>query len=322
MINLSVIIPCKNEERYIAICLDALLYQKIHNPTIEIILVDNGSTDRTLEGLQKYISQISLLHVPDVHISELRNHGVAHARGEWVAFIDADVEVANNWYSNLTQALDRMERADVDTSKIVIGSTYTIPNNATWIERVWFEQLLARDSESDRYINGGNLIVKKSFFSEISGFDSHYATGEDVKFCLDAKIHGGRIIKDKEIVAVHHGYPKTIKQFVARERWHGLGMKHYFTRPWLSKDLLLALYNLFLLMIFLFGVLLCKKSIVLSISILLLMFAPLFILALRRSAGRFLNVFPLTFLYFLYGWARVFSVLDIISNHALIRKKS
>ncbi len=321
MINLSVVIPCKNEEIYITTCLDALLEQRTQNPAIEIIVIDNGSTDRTLEILQKYESQIRLLHFHDAHIPDLRNNGAAHARGEWLAFIDADVEVATNWYKSLVQALKRLEQNDIDTSNVVIGSTCAIPAKSTWIERVWFGQLLVRDGKSDLYINSGHLIVKRSFFYKIGGFDPHYRTGEDVKFCLDAKMHGGKIIKDISIIAVHHGYPRTIKQFFMRERWHGLEIKHYFMRPWLSKDLLLALYNLSLLTIFVFGVVLWKENLILFLSILLFMVAPLFLLALRRNVGRFLNVFPLTLLYFLYGWARVFTILDIISNRATIRQK-
>ncbi len=321
MISLSVVIPCRDEERYISICLDALLQQGTHNRAIEIIIVDNGSTDRTLEILQKYGSQIRLLHLHDAHISELRNYGASHARGEWLAFIDADVEVSRNWYDNLVHALKQLEHAEIDTSKIVLGSTCAIPVKSTWIERVWFGQLVVRDGESDRYINSGHLIVKRSYFYEIGGFDPHYRTGEDVKFCLDAKIHGGRIIKNRLILAIHHGYPRTLKQFFVRERWHGLEIRHYFMRPWLSRDLLLALYNLFLLSIFLIGVVLRRGNMVLLLSILLFMVAPLFLLALRRNVGRFLDVFPLTFLYFLYGWSRVFTILDIISNRTSIRHK-
>jgi len=311
---LSVVIPCKNEELHISRCLDALLNQRIENPPLEIIVVDNGSTDRTLEILESYGDCVTPLSLPNASISELRNHGVRESHGDWIAFIDADVEVHGNWYIAVMSALRRLEEEGLEISNVITGSTYAIPDNPTWIERVWFNQLLARDKGNNNYINGGNLIVHRTLFDKIVGFDPFCVTGEDVKFCQDAKTHGGTVVKDPSILAFHHGYPKTIGQFFRRERWHGLGMARSLSRPWYSRDLSLALYYSALLLA-LIACLLLSKDVFMSLAIvLLLMFGPLFILALRRSDGRFHNIFSLTFLYFIYGWARVFSLFDIVSD--------
>jgi GT2 family glycosyltransferase len=171
---------------------------------------------------------------------------------------------------------------------------------------------VTRDRNQENYINGGNLIVTKEFFSRIGGFHPEYRTGEDVRFCQDAVENGGRILKVDAISAVHHGYPKTVRDFFKRERWHGLGMKHYLLRPWQLKDLILAMYFLILTAFFLLLLPFFPSILFLTGIWLLGLSLPILLFAWSRSKGRPDILFPLTFLYFVYGWARVFSLFDIL----------
>ena len=310
--KLSAIIPCKNERRWIAVCVDALLKQRVNDLSLEVIVVDNGSTDGTIEILESYGPKIGLFILPDATISELRNFGAERAAGDWLAFIDSDVEVDDDWCAGVIRALRRMREAGYDLARLVTGSTYSIPESPKWIERVWFQQLLARDETMTSYINGGNLVVSKRFFDEIGGFAPDYYTGEDVKFCRDAVAEGGKVIKAAEIRAVHHGYPKTIFEFFRRERWHGLGMKQYLFKPWQLKDLMLALYFVCITVLFLIAVVASGYRLVTVGGWLALMVLPIFVLAFSRTGKRPQVLFPLTYLFFVYGWARVFSLVDIM----------
>jgi glycosyltransferase involved in cell wall biosynthesis len=314
-IDLSVVIPCVNERNVISLCLEALLRQKTERSIIEIIVIDNGSTDGTLEILQTYSSKIRLFQVPRVSISELRNFGVQQARGEWVAFIDADVEVSSEWFKNLRQVLYKMHEENQDIFKIITGSTYAIPEQPSWIERVWFGQLKARDQDQSNYINGGNLVVSKKLFNQIRGFRPEYRTGEDVRFCQDAIAIGGKILPIESISAIHHGYPKTIKDFFRRERWHGIGMKNYLFRPWKSRDLTLAYYFIVITGLFIISMI-CSMNMIAFITAiwLLLQLLPISILAWYRSRIQRMHFFSLTLLYFIYGWARVFSLIDLMKR--------
>lgn len=174
MPDISIIIPCKNEEQYISLCLDALLKQTQHFPKSEIILVDNGSTDSTLDIARRYGTLIKLLRLPHHTISEVRNHGAMNSIGEWLTFVDADVEVDDNWGANFIRSIDEFEKKGINLSNIITGSTYSIPQKSCWIERVWFHSLTSRDKSSDRYINGGNLIIHRQLFNKTGGFDPAY----------------------------------------------------------------------------------------------------------------------------------------------------
>lgn len=84
---LSVVVITKNEERRIKACLESIKWVD------EIIVVDNGSQDKTLEIVEKYTKKVFKTNLQD--FSEIRNLGMEKASGEWVLFIDSDERVTN-----------------------------------------------------------------------------------------------------------------------------------------------------------------------------------------------------------------------------------
>ena len=114
MFGISIVIPCKNEEKYISRCIDSLLRQEGTILDKEVIVVDNGSTDNTLRILENYGSEISYYVHPDLPIAGLRNFGVEKSTKEWIAFVDADVEVDRYWAKMLSQFLEDQVKKGVD----------------------------------------------------------------------------------------------------------------------------------------------------------------------------------------------------------------
>lgn len=311
-INLTFIVPCKNEEKYIETCINALL--KLDNKRIdkEIIVVDNGSTDGTVPVLNKYKDSLKLLIKKDVTISELRNTGADNAKDGWLAFIDADVEICSDWTDDFIQFVDNYASKQIKIEKIVTGSTYIVREKPTWIEASWFKQLSNRDDEKSTYVNGGNLIIHSELFKEIGGFNTFYKTGEDVKLCQDAHKLGGRVIKTTAFRAIHHGYPKTIREFYLREHWHGLAMERYKTKPWKSKIALLSLYNLIVFSAFLFCFFLLDSKLGLTISLIAFLTAPLLMLSFFRSKGNLLDFTKIFLLFIVYSYAKTIAFLKIL----------
>lgn len=89
-IRISVVIPAYNAEKYIQRCLDSVLAQT--HPADEIIVVDDGSTDRTAEKVKLYGPAVRYLYQENAGASVARNTGIQAARHEWIAFLDADDE--------------------------------------------------------------------------------------------------------------------------------------------------------------------------------------------------------------------------------------
>ena len=96
MNRISIIIPMYNEARHIARTLQAARHAaEAANVECELIVVDNGSDDQGPDIARQFGAQVLVL--PGLLIGALRNRGAAITSGEWLAFIDADVEMPENW---------------------------------------------------------------------------------------------------------------------------------------------------------------------------------------------------------------------------------
>lgn len=89
--KISVILPCYNSEKYIEKCIESILNQTYQN--IEIIIIDDGSTDHTLKILEKYKKEndkISIIKKKNTGVSDSRNIGIKEAKGKYIMFVDSD----------------------------------------------------------------------------------------------------------------------------------------------------------------------------------------------------------------------------------------
>jgi len=103
--SVSVIIPAYNAERYIGRTLDSVLAQS--RAVQEIIVVDDGSTDKTKEIVTRYGPPVHYIYQENAGVSAARNTGIKASAGEWVAFLDADDE----WHEdNLEKQMALLER--------------------------------------------------------------------------------------------------------------------------------------------------------------------------------------------------------------------
>ncbi|CAI3478898.1 MAG: glycosyltransferase [Enterococcus cecorum] len=111
--QISIIVPVYNAERYLKYCIDSILRQTFTN--YELILVNDGSTDYSLKICHEYASKderIKILSKENGGPSSTRNLGLSHAKGKYIAFIDADDYVLDNYLEKLWQ-LSEDRQADI-----------------------------------------------------------------------------------------------------------------------------------------------------------------------------------------------------------------
>ena len=114
MPKVSVIVPFYNVENYIEKCLETLVNQTLKD--IEIILVNDGSKDRSIDIVNKFLKQypekIVYLEKENGGLSDARNFGIPHAKGEYIAFLDSDDYVEKDMYENMYE-LAKKEDSDM-----------------------------------------------------------------------------------------------------------------------------------------------------------------------------------------------------------------
>lgn len=111
MIKVSVIVPVYNGEKYIARCIDSLLKQTLKE--IEIIIINDGSTDKTDEIINSYLpdERIKYFKRTNHGIGSTRNFGLKQASGEYIGFVDGDDFIEHNMYEEL---YDKAYRESLD----------------------------------------------------------------------------------------------------------------------------------------------------------------------------------------------------------------
>lgn len=114
MLLLSIVVPVYNVSSYLSRCLDSLLNQSIDSAAYEIIVVNDGSTDSSLNIAQRYAGnhpQIVIVSQKNGGLSAARNSGVKVARGKYIQFVDSDDYLEPDVLNVL---LEKMEREDLD----------------------------------------------------------------------------------------------------------------------------------------------------------------------------------------------------------------
>lgn len=252
----SIIIPTYNEEQLIAGCLKSIFNIEYETGKFEVIIVDNGSSDRTIDIAQSF--GVEIFCDDTKNVSGLRNIGAQHAKGEILAFVDADCIVSETWLRNAEMYFNTPDIA-------AWGAPAKIPENATWVQKAWYIIRKKMDSVEDvDWLEAMNLFVRKKDFRTIGGFNEKLITCEDVDFCYRIKNYG-KIISDENISVVHLGEAATVKEFIKKELWRGKGNlygieSHGFSLkeiPSLSIPIYFAMFLPFLIL----GIILTRQSI-------------------------------------------------------------
>ena len=173
MPNVSVIIPAYNAAQYIRETLDSVLAQTYRDR--EILVVDDGSTDDTLDVLRSYGDQIVLLRQDNEGPAAARNLAAKRAKGTWLAFVDSD----DIWLpEKLERQLAECGRYAIShTNSVFVGGgvdgvvkTAITPQFGGWV----CERLLLGN-----FITTSTVMVRKSAFHDCGGFDVSYRCVQD-----------------------------------------------------------------------------------------------------------------------------------------------
>lgn len=156
----TVIIPCYNVEHYVAECLDSMLNQNT-SYNVEIITIDDGSTDSTAEILRQYSTRMTnfrIISQCNKGFSGARNTGIREARGKYLIFIDSDDYVTSDYIDCL------LKKAFSKDADIVATGYYTFNNDHKIIKNI-----MIKDENDTSLLNGcaWGKAIKRKFFEHL-----------------------------------------------------------------------------------------------------------------------------------------------------------
>lgn len=222
--DISVVIPAYNEEKYIERCLKSLQRQKFGG-NYEVIVSDDSSTDATASLAEKYADRV-ITH-PKSTISQGRQVGASAAKYEVLAFTDADTFISPDWLAELASSLEGGRAVGVHGK--------LLPLDGTRLENHFCQYVLPPYSHFMVKINkpsvpGANFAVRRKAFEQVGGFNVRLSTGEDVELCNRLKNLGPILFNPAAVVYVSTrrirkwGYMKTVSFHISNTlRLHALG---------------------------------------------------------------------------------------------------
>lgn len=205
--KVAVVIPCRDEIATLERCVRAVRSQE-PAPAM-VVVVDNGSVDGSRELAERLADRVVLS--AEGPVARLRNLG-AQAAGDCavLAFVDADCEPLEGWLATALATLD-------DTTTVSARSEAS--PDASWVARRW-AWLEARNAGEHSHPWSQHLVVRRSFFEALGGFDETMGTYEDWDLSERVRRAGGRSLLVPSVRVIHHGFPATLPAMVRRERWH------------------------------------------------------------------------------------------------------
>jgi glycosyltransferase involved in cell wall biosynthesis len=175
----SVIIPVFNAEKYIEETINSVIAQTY--PHIELIVVNDGSTDGSKALLEAYGDKLSLYSIKNQGVSFARNLAIKHAQGEWIAFIDADDIWSPDKLSEQLKSLGGCEWSHTDSYYIGDGQSGLTKRSdlSCQVGGMIFDDLVV-----ENFITTSTVLIKQSLFLSQGGFDEDMEALEDWKLWL------------------------------------------------------------------------------------------------------------------------------------------
>ena len=160
-LTVSLIIPVYNEQDYLYRCLESVAAQTV--APMEVIVIDNNSTDNTLQCLKKF-PFVTLLHEPKQGALYARNRGFNASKGDIIGRIDADTRLEPNWIAKLIEDFEDADLAAVTGSSHWYDMPFSPFNH--WVED-FFKNMLFKHERNFPFLFGTNMAIRKTAWKAV-----------------------------------------------------------------------------------------------------------------------------------------------------------
>lgn len=312
--TVTVVVPIYNKLALLRRSLASIFRAADRHGGVEVVLVDNGSTDGSYEHALEYADRAIVDQVRG-SISAVRNAGARRGRGRYLSFLDSDIVVAPDFF----EQLDALLSGGVASA---VGCECHLPDDPHWVERAWYVLTVPEDDGYRHYLNSGNFAITRELFEQVGGFPEEFLTGEDSEICRRIVARGATIYQSQRIAAQHLGNPKTLSGFFRRTRWHAGGVSDGRRVMWFQKVTLMTVAHGCLILAALSLAVVGRgtiRSLVAAAVLALAVPMATYVLRLTR-VRRLANPVTSLFLIEVYYAARLAALAEIVVRRARARR--
>ncbi len=217
--SISIIIPCRNEEKFIGECLDSLVANEFPDDKLEVLVVDGMSDDNTKCIIKKYSEKypfIKLIENPKKVTPVAMNKGINEAVGDYIMILSSHSKVDNNFINN---NVDSLSKFDADC---VGGVMITLPGSDTILSKsialavshpfgVGNSQFRIGAKEPKYVDTVAFGCYRNEVFKEIGFFDENLIRNQDDEFNFRLIKNGGKVLLVPEIISYYHARDSILK---------------------------------------------------------------------------------------------------------------
>lgn len=207
LIKYSIIIPTYNRREHLVELLDSITFCGLVIDGLEVIVVNDGSTDNTSYFLEQYNSQEHVFSFKYHNIINqgpafARNFGASLALGKWLIFIDDDCLLPKSYFSIADKVFNQHTDIVAVSGHVVAHSNSLISKYIDWSGIMLSPYV---DKNHKKYFVTANALIRKDIFIQLGGFDLSFknASGEDVYFSKRILSSGYSIYFDKNLYVRH-----------------------------------------------------------------------------------------------------------------------
>lgn len=245
-LKLSVVVPVYNVEKYLPECLDSLINQTYKN--IQIICVNDGSTDNSLEVLNRYKEKDNRIIVVDKQnggVSSARNAGIESSNGDYITFIDADDYVDLDAYKNCVNIINR-NNADMLAFGFISEPSHE--SYTPFVTDKLYDPLGCLENEFDTYCSVCYKVIRRSIL-----VDENIRFFEDVSYGED-DLFSKMVMPNAKVVVgcsnayyhyVSRGTPTEVKYPVEKKLVSAVNRCNHLVNYYIDKDFKIS-YDLLL----------------------------------------------------------------------------
>ncbi|MEK7813984.1 MAG: glycosyltransferase family A protein, partial [Candidatus Desantisbacteria bacterium] len=211
---ISFIVPHKGREELLAITIESIFAMEHGDCQIEVIIVTQNTTLECSYAEQKDVPCKIVFRPEHETIAKLRNIGVSQSSGDYLAFIDADVILSQDWLMVLVNELD------VKQELVAVSALQQCGSDAGNIEKIKVAFQMTRADREVEYIGTPNLFMSRTIFEQAGGFPEDIIACED--YCFTQRVRQfGKLYVTSKTAYIHLGEDKNYREVFRKEIWRG-----------------------------------------------------------------------------------------------------